>query len=276
MKNGPVRHFAREMISLASIPIHKLQETEHKKDIDNYLREKLKRAKKLHQSGDIQTTIGNYQKCTPIYIWSNHDTETLRLLVILFANTFKIDQNLEQYQEQATEDYLDKYPPRSTKRERKYHHNLKELEILLQSIDPNHYDNQIAQEELAPEMYTSTKKREQIQEIIEKLQNQINIRDEHINNYKADKLPVALNKTQALQIAYDTLKYTQELVKNEEQMWYQSSNLLEQVQKLRDIDIKTKSPFLNQTEELLCLIHQFTEIQNPLEKNDLYVDFENV
>ena len=63
--------------------------------------------------------------------------------------------------------------------------------------------------------------------------------------------------------------------KNEEQkMWYQSSNLLEQVQKLRDIDIKTKSPFLNQTKELLSLIHQFTEIQNPLEKNYLYVDFD--
>jgi len=276
MKKGSLGLYAREMLHLASIPIHKLQEMKSKqKNIDNYLREVERQTKKLHQSRDIETTITNYRKSTPIYIWANHDIQALHLLVNLFANTFKIDHNLEQYQEQAAGDYLDKYPPGTTKRKRKYDHNLQELEILLQAIDPNHYDNQIAQEELASEMYTSIKKREQIQEIIEKLQNQINIRDEQINNYKADKLPITLNKIRALQTTYDTLKYTQELTKNEEQkMWYQSSNLLEQVQKLRDIDIKTKSPFLNQTKELLSLIHQFTEIQNPLEKNYLYVDFD--
>ncbi|MBD2138521.1 hypothetical protein H6F32_13180 [Anabaena sp. FACHB-1237] len=184
----------------------------------------------------------------PLYIWAGQNKETIQLLVELFANTFKIDNNIKEYKEQAVAAYLEKYP------EKKY---LGISELRRQRI---HEMNE--------------KKKEQAEQIIQALKEQIEGKQKRIRNRKARKRPVVIEHNQSLKIAESTLKNLQELIEDKNKIkikelqfgraWYSNQTLFDNIKKLRHLDKETNSPMLQKTEELFTLVQDFTEIRETL------------
>ena len=115
----------------------------------------------------------------------------------------------------------------------------------------------------------NAQKKEQAEQVIQVLKEQIQGKQKRICNRKARKRPIVIEHTQALKLAEDALNHIQELIEGETKwQWYSDQTLLEQIQKLRDIDKETSSPMLQQTEELFTLIQDFTEIEE--------LDFDNL
>jgi hypothetical protein len=142
--------------------------------------------------------------------------------------------HLKQYQEQAVAAYIEKYPKEKTA-----------IEIKIENL------NKI-----------NEKKKEQAEQIIQALKEQIRGKQKRICNRQAKKRPVVVEHTQALKIAENTLKHIQNLIEGKLKFrWYYDENLFNQVKKLINIDKETNSPMLQQTEELFKLIEDFTEIK---------------
>ncbi|MFM2062168.1 MAG: hypothetical protein RLZZ507_1838 [Cyanobacteriota bacterium] len=189
---------------------------------------------------------GMYTQSEPLYIWVNQNRESLKLLVELFAKTFKIDNNIKEYQEQAIAAYLEKYPKEKSPSEKR-------------------------QERLNK---INEQKKEQAEQIIQALKEQIEGKQKRIRNRKARKRPVVIEHNQALKIAESTLQHIQQLMEDKNKLkiikplfgraWYSDQTLFDNIKKLRDIDKETNSPMLQKTEELLTLIQDFTEIRETL------------
>lgn len=189
-----------------------------------------------------------YRQSEPLYIWADQNKETIQLLVELFANTFKIDNNIKQYQEQAIAAYLEKYPEKKS---------LSIAELRRQRI---HEMNE--------------KKKEQAEQIIQALKEQIEGKQKRLRNRKARKRPVVIEHNQALKIAENTLQHIQQLIEDKNKLkirqglfasartkaWYSDKALFDNIKELRDIDKETNSPMLQKTEELFTLIQDFTGI----------------
>ncbi|MFM6264998.1 MAG: hypothetical protein ACKPFA_00580, partial [Dolichospermum sp.] len=182
----------------------------------------------------------------PLYIWAGQNNETIQLLVELFANTFKIDNNIKEYQEQAVAAYLEKYPKEKSPSEKR-------------------------QERLNK---INEQKKEQAEQIIQALKEQIQGKQKRIRNRKARKRPVVIEHNEALTIAESSLKNFQELIEDKNKIkinevrfggaWYYDQTLFDNIKKLRDIDKETNSPMLQKTEELFTLVQDFTEIRETL------------
>lgn len=214
--------FESEERFLKNINKSSLEEIENKKAYYKALRENRSHIRR------------KYRQSEPLYIWAAQNREAVELLVELFANTFKIDNNIKQYQEQAVAAYLNKYPKHKTG-----------FEIRKEKINKN-----------------NEKKKEQSEQIIQALKEQIQGKQKRIRNRKAKKRPVVVEHTQALKLAEDALKHIHKLIEAKiKSQWYRDQTLFNQIENLRNLDKETNSPMLQQTEELFKLIQDFTEIQ---------------
>jgi hypothetical protein len=252
LETGNLGNYAQEKIEKISIHDDQLYELENKfleragKDSPE------ERAnKKAYYQSRRENSLhirSKYRQSEPLYIWADQNKETVQLLVELFANTFKIDNNIKQYQEQAIAAYLKKYPERKS---------LSISELRRQKI---HEMNE--------------KKKEQAEQIIQALKEQIEGKQKRLRNRKARKRPIVIEHNQALKIAENTLQHIQQLIEDKNKLkirkglfasartkaWYSDQTLFDNIKKLRDIDKDTNSPMLQKTEELFTLIQDFTGI----------------
>ncbi|AVZ31333.1 hypothetical protein [Nodularia spumigena] len=254
LETGNLGNYAQEKIEKISTHDNKLYESEQRfieragKDSP----EERANKKAYYQSRrENRSHIRHqYVQSAPIYIWAGQNKETIQLLVELFANTFKIDNNIKQYQEQAVAAYLEKYPKEKSPSEKR-------------------------QERLNK---INEQKKEQAEQIIQALKEQIQGKQKRIRNRKARKRPVVIEHNQALKIAENTLQHIQQLMEDKNKLkirlplfgstitkvWYSDQTLFKNIKKLRDIDKETNSPMLQKTEELFTLIQDFTEIRETL------------
>ncbi|BCL33947.1 hypothetical protein [Nostoc sp. MS1] len=252
LDTGNLGNYAQEKIEKISIHDDKLYDLENKfierAGKDSPEERENKKAYYQSRRENRSHIIRKYIQSSPLYIWAAQNKETVQLLVELFANTFKIDNNIKQYQEQAIAVYLEKYPERKS---------LSISELRKQRI---HEMNE--------------KKKEQAEQIIQALKEQIEGKQKRLRNRKARKRPVVIEHNQALKIAENTLQYIQQLIEDKSKLkirqrlfasartkaWYFDKTLFNNIEKLRDIDKQTNSPMLQKTEELFALIQDFTEI----------------
>jgi hypothetical protein len=245
LETGNLGNYAQEKIDKLCLQSYELGEKYIKK-ASKYSQQEMAHHKAYIKSRqeNISELMRKYSQTTPLYIWAGQNKETIQLLVELFANTFKIDNNIKEYKEQAVAAYLEKYP------EKKY---LGISELRRQRI---HEMNE--------------KKKEQAEQIIQALKEQIEGKQKRIRNRKARKRPVVIEHNQALTIAENTLQYIQQLNKlkiNEMlfgRAWYSDQTLFDNIKKLRDIDKETNSPMLQKTEQIFTLVQDFTEIRETL------------
>ncbi|MEA5602441.1 hypothetical protein [Nostoc sp. UHCC 0252] len=192
LETGNLGNYAQEKIEKISIHDNKLYESEQRfieragKDSP----EERANKKAYYQSRrENRSHISHqYVQSAPLYIWAGQNKETVKLLVELFANTFKIDNNIKQYQEQAVAAYLKKYPEKKS---------LSISELRRQRI---HEMNE--------------KKKEQAEQIIQVLKEHIEAKQKRIRNRKARKRPVVIEHNQALKIAENTLQHIQQLMED--------------------------------------------------------------
>ncbi|MCC5669770.1 hypothetical protein LC653_39680 [Nostoc sp. CHAB 5784] len=167
-------------------------------------REKNKAYYKSRQE-NLSEVMRKYTQTTPLYIWASQNRQTVQLLVELFTNSFNIENNLKQYQDQAVAAYLEKYPDMFELKRQKTHK-------------------------------INAQKKEQAEEVIQVLKQQIQGKQKRIRNRKARKRPVVIEHTQALKLAEVALNRIQELIEGEKKwQWYSDRSLFEQIQKLRDM-----------------------------------------
>ncbi len=254
LETGNLGKYAQEKIQKISIHDDKRYELE-KRFLEtagkNSLEEREKKKAYYQSRRENRLYIKSmYKQSEPLYIWVDQNREAVKLLVELFANTFKIDKNIRQYQEQAVAAYLEKYPKEKS-------HAEKTQERL----------NKINEQ-----------KKEQAEQIIQALKEQIEGKQKRIRNRKARKRPVVIEHNQALKIAESTLQHIQQLMEDKNRLkiidplfgtsWYSDQTLFNNIKKLRDIDQETNSPMLQKTEELFTLVENFTEIY---ESEDFYL-----
>ncbi|MCE2717975.1 MAG: hypothetical protein ACK5RY_18285 [Dolichospermum sp.] len=247
LETGKLGNYAQEKIDKLYFQSDKLA-AEYIKKASKYSQQEMTHQKAYIKSRqeNISELMRQYSQTTPLYIWAGQNKETIQLLVELFANTFKIDNNIKEYKEQAVAAYLEKYPKEKSPSEKR-------------------------QERLNK---INEQKKEQAEQIIQALKEQIEGKQKRIRNRKARKRPVVIEHNQALTIAESTLKNLQELIEDKNKIkikevrfgraWYSDQTLFDNIKKLRDIDKETNSPMLQKTEDLFSLVQDFTEIRETL------------